>query len=510
MPAPESTYTNGLGDYLAQAGWNPREFARAINAWFDQCGQSSQRIHPTTAYSWVKRGFCPHQITADAAAVVLSHRLGCNLTAQDLWPGRGSIGPRSSQSTDELHGPWNVEHSLRYLARLVRADATQIRAIRPSDDDQVLATALDGVQHTPAPLREVTRGERVLPPMMDLIGSHIANLRRLDDLQGGGSVSLHYVNGELSTLLDLLDTSSYEPAIGQRLHLAAANLAQLAGWMHFDAGSMGAAQRYFFLGLRVGGDQLDPDARVNILGMLSYMCAHAGRTELAVDLAQTAQRLSGHATPLMRARAQQRLATAHAANGNVSKFRQHAEQARAWFDRKDQDETPASLYYLSNEQLDAENGLALVQLGASHPNQAQALWQEATTALTPLSTVDLQGSYQRSALLHGTFLAQAQRRIGDFDAAAASTALAASRLPVVQSHRCRALLRTLADDLAGDARRLARRRSSRHRAASLGACEGSTTQHALDLADPQSAAQFFATLTSALTPNSTPAEAGRR
>ncbi len=501
-PATTASVASPLAAYLAQAGWNPRELARQINAWFDRCGQPSQRIHPTAAYSWIKKGFCPYQATADAAAMVLSHHLGRNITADQLWPDRATVGHRSATATDELSSTWSLPHSISHLSTLVQADPTTVQAIRPSSAPEVLATALASITHQPTSLQEVTGAERVLPPMMELLESHIANLRRLDDLQGGGALSLHYVSGELAALLTLLTKASYSRAVGRRLHQAAANLAQLAGWMHFDAGSLGAAQRYFLLGLRVGGAQLDSDAQANILGMLSYMCAHEGDHSTAIELALAAHHRSGSTSPLMRARIAGRLASAYAAAGQLAPFRQHAEQARHWYERRHQDAAPASLYYLSTEQLDAESGLGLVQLAAIQPRHRRALLQEAQQQLQALASTDLEGGYQRSALLHGTFLAQAQRQTGAIDACAQTILLATQRLPVVQSRRCRALLRQVSDDLA----RMLSYHPPRGKAAGRPQALIPSQQCVVpQLSHAEGRQQFFSTVSAALGPDSVPA-----
>jgi len=67
----------------------------------------------------------------------------------------------------------------------------------------------------------------VLPEQVDLISSHVAALRRLDDRHGGGALSLRYVTAELRSVVDLVEYASYGPQVGRRLITIVADLAQL-------------------------------------------------------------------------------------------------------------------------------------------------------------------------------------------------------------------------------------------------------------------------------------------
>ena len=59
--------------------------------------------------------------------------------------------------------------------------------------------------------------DHVLPEQVDLISSHVAALRRLDDKHGGGALSLRYVTAELRSVADLVQYASYERDTGKQL-----------------------------------------------------------------------------------------------------------------------------------------------------------------------------------------------------------------------------------------------------------------------------------------------------
>jgi len=329
------------------------------------------------------------------------------------------------------------------LEDLTQAAEPDRARILPIHGGELITVALDPLNASAAPaaqLRAMLDGEPVLPPMVDLIDQHITALRRLDDRQGGGALSLRYVTGQLRAVLGLVNGAAYTPAIGRRLQDAAANLAQLAGWLSFDAGANGAAQRFFFLGLRLAANR---DCSTNILGMLTYTTAHTGNPADAVRLGLAAEQAARHLSVGMRARIAGRLATAHAAAGDLYAFRQAANQARILLGQRRPEDDPAALYYLSADQLAAETGQALIHLALRHPARARTLLNEAVELLAPLTSAGLRVDYQRSALLHGCFLALAQLHRADLEAACVAATTAVGRLPGVQSGRCRAFLRVL-------------------------------------------------------------------
>lgn len=443
--APED---GSLAACLRDAAWRPRELARVVNDRLDRLGKGNLRIHLTTPYSWLRHGYCPYQPTADIVAEVLSERLGRPITAATLWPDRAKSATSPSSSADRLEPRWSFGTVAAELGGLARSGEAERQAIRPVRRSELVDLALDGVRHSPAPLAQVIDGDRVMAPMMDLIGDHIAALRRLDDRQGGGALSVRYVSGELSTLVGLIKRAAYDTDVGTRLYAAAADLAQLAGWMHFDAGAIGASQRYFFLGLRAARADRDPTSAANILGMLAYQTAQAGQGPEAIRLAEAAEAASRGTSRAMQARAAGRLATAHAAAGNLDGFRAAADRARSLLVQRDSGDAPPSLYYLSVDQLNAETGQGLVDLAGTHSRTSRRLLGEAVELLNPLSSAGPSVEYQRSALLHGCYLAQAHVGRGELEQACLVGRVAVERLPSVQSRRCRLLLRRLATSLA--------------------------------------------------------------
>jgi hypothetical protein len=442
-----------LREFLRRAGYRPRQLAHAVNARLERRGLERNRIDPSTPYHWLRHGYRPYEPVPQIVAELVEERLGQRITVGMLWPGREQSDDGIREADDGLAGPWSGDGTLRMLDDLAGLGEVERREYRPVAGPPLINSALDGLALAPAqgagrlsapsPISAALRTERVLPPMMDLLSGHIAALRRLDDRQGGGALSLRYVTNELQGVLDLVRSSSYAMDVGRRLFTVVANLAQLAGWMHFDAGEAGCAQRYFLLGLRAARAAEDPACAANILGMLAYQAAHSGQAPEAVRLAEAAVRAAQPLDVTTRARIAGRLATAHASAGDVYGFRAASESARELWDRRGAEAGPAFLYYFTAEQLAAESGQALVDLARLNPGRKEALLAEATTLLRPLSTVSLQVDFQRSALLHGCYLAEAHLELGDLAGATGAVRSALPRAAGVQSGRCAARLHGL-------------------------------------------------------------------
>ncbi|MGH3910196.1 MAG: hypothetical protein ACRDRM_05130 [Pseudonocardiaceae bacterium] len=279
--------------------------------------------------------------------------------------------------------------------------------------------------------------------MLPVIRHHITELRRLDDRSGGGAVSLRYVRAELRALLDLIRHATFDAVVGQQLLAAAAELCQLAAWMWFDGGDVGRSQRAFLLGIRLARAAEEDDVLANMLGMLAYITAHGGESQQAMRLAEHAGVLARRGGPMLRCRIAGRLATVRAAAGDIYGYRAAADAARAQLAGSPPGETPPFLYYLSDSQLRAESGQALVHLAERNPAHRRALLNEAVEHLIPLTGADLRQDYQRSALLHGCYLTQAHLAAHDVESAARAASTALTRLPAVQSRRCVALLTRL-------------------------------------------------------------------
>ncbi|MGH3770028.1 MAG: hypothetical protein ACRDRW_01275 [Pseudonocardiaceae bacterium] len=101
---------------------------------------------------------------------------------------------------------------------------------------------------------------------------------------GGGytrSTLLHYTNQVVLPLLQ----GSYNDAIGRELMAATALLCDLCGWMSWDSGRQGLAQRYFIQALRLAQANGNRALGARILADLATQAHSLGDAASALDLA---------------------------------------------------------------------------------------------------------------------------------------------------------------------------------------------------------------------------------
>lgn len=273
------------------------------------------------------------------------------------------------------------------------------------------APAHQWLVHEPEPLVSGLSGRRVSAGLTDRFTTMIAELRRLDDVAGGGTV-LSLAQHEFDLVAGLLDEASYDERTGRTLHVLLAELGQLAGWGAYDAGQPGLAQRYNVAALRAAHSAGDRALGAHILGSTAKQAAHQGRSAEAVTLVETAlMGARGQETPSLRAELYVRLAYAAARSGDTTACTAAVSKARAQAEQLKPDDEPPWLYWVVPGWILAEAGDSLLQLPQA--DQAAALLDEGVALFDE--------SFTRDRQLYSIHLAEALAHPGpqrDLDAAA--------------------------------------------------------------------------------------------
>jgi hypothetical protein len=448
-----------LAEVLSRAEWGPRQLVTAINMRLSSQGRDKYRLDPTAAYPWLKRGYRPRPPIPDIAAAALSERLGYLLTAAQLWPEHDGSGEVSNAAADNLDGIACVDDLLWQLNDLTLTAITGAGRFVGASGADLAAAVLEQLHGVVLHAHRRAERESIPPQQVELIAAHVAALRRLDDRHGGGALSLRYVGAELRSVINLVEYVNLDTKTGQPLLTIVADLAQLLGWLQFDSGRYGAAERYLLLSVGVCRSLEAFDRAANAIGMLAYVSAFAGHGVQATRLVEAATRECARPDPILRARLLGREATAAAADGDLYRFRRASDTAMETLVKHRDDAAPSFLYYLAPQQLAAEAGQGLVTLAESTTASRRRLLAEAIDTLTgAVAGLDQpagaprQQQYPRSALLHSTFLAKAHLMRGDLEQGVEATRYALRRLDEVQSPRARAHLRALRPALARRAR----------------------------------------------------------
>jgi hypothetical protein len=299
--------------------------------------------------------------------------------------------------------------------------------------------------------------------LLDQIEQSIPLLQQLDDATGGGT-HLPYVSAQFRAVALLLSQHTYREGAERRIFRALAEIGQLAGWMAFDAGQHGLAQRYFLTALRAAREAGDNAVTAHVLADLGFQAASSGRGEEAVKVGQIAAQIAAKSPATVRASVATRLAYGCAVAGDLPQFDRAYKSGLDILADRGRGEEPAWMYFLTPGHLDCQAGYALVHAGvlagaAGDRKQERALarhGQELLSCGAYKAPVDYPG--QRRALFEGSWFAVAAACNGDLEQACAVGQIALQRTATVRSQRSADVLAVLArklrkhsrDDHVGD------------------------------------------------------------
>jgi tetratricopeptide (TPR) repeat protein len=191
----------------------------------------------------------------------------------------------------------------------------------------------------------------------------IAELRKMDDVVGGGS-ALALAQHEFGWVAALLDQARYDERTGRMLFVALAELGQLCGWAAYDAGRHALAQRYYVAALRATHSADDRPLGAHVLSCMAEQAARQGRPAEAVTLIETALAgMRGQQIPSLLAEIYGRQAYAFATVGDVTGCDAVISKLSTQIERLTPDSGPSWLYWVNPAPMTCEVGNALRQLG---------------------------------------------------------------------------------------------------------------------------------------------------
>lgn len=283
-PRAEPPANQALAAALDAAQWTPRTLVRALNPLLEAAGRTT--LHLTAGRGWL-RGSQPRSATVrQLTATVLTKATGTPHTEERLWG--VDTAKAEKNATDDLIGRRSLTDILDTATVWTATDPHEQAVLHPAPTSQLLSAVWDATRQDPRPALPSGGQDQVLPAFGDVLEGHLGRLRRLDDTAGGGALPQQYVRTELASVLGLLHHGSYNIDTGARLLAIASGMAQLAGWMAFDADLHAAAQRYQLLAIRLARAADEPTIVGNVLGMLSYQHAAAGDPPAARRYAEAA------------------------------------------------------------------------------------------------------------------------------------------------------------------------------------------------------------------------------
>jgi hypothetical protein len=352
-----------LAALMQVADFSHKSLARAVVVAAAQSGESITCDH-TYVSRWLKgsipRGNMP-QFIADA----IGRKLGRRLTIDDI--GMSGAAVSAMQPDLGLEYADKPEVAAMTVADLWRADL--------ADADQLVRAQPDSAAWNAASLRwlvappdgELTRtGNRAIGAMdVEMVRSTADAFSMLDGKFGGGHARralIQYLHTDVRPMLE----GKHSDTVGRELHSAVAEALLLAGWMSYDSGLHGIAQRYFIQALRMtqaAGDRL---LGGSILSAMSHQATFLGRYQDAATLARAAYAgPAGTLGPTMAAQFRAMEARALARLGDERGCDLALVEAENKLSQRTTDSDPPYIAYFDEVELAAEIGHCFRDLGRS-------------------------------------------------------------------------------------------------------------------------------------------------
>lgn len=289
MNEPNDALASLIAEADGRAGCSWAGLARRVNDLGAEQGLAL-RYDYTAVHRWVKRGEKPRVPVPGLVAQALSEKLGRPVNAAEF----GMADEVSLASRALTYSP-NTSTTVDTIIELGKADAKRRSVIKAPFVLAALA----------APSRDwliSTLGETVSDRGPRKVGMRqVAGIREMfaifqemDVMRGGGHARTALVEYMNSYVLPLTK-EKHEEAVQRAIYEAAAEQAYLVGWMAYDDGQHGLAERYLIQSLRLANASGNAVLGAHVLAGMSdqanllghpheaLMLARAGRSGITVN-----------------------------------------------------------------------------------------------------------------------------------------------------------------------------------------------------------------------------------
>ncbi|MET9553263.1 XRE family transcriptional regulator [Streptomyces sp. NPDC006645] len=240
-------------------------------------------------------------------------------------------------------------------AVLMAVDRRTFLAVTPA---ALGSLALQWATIEPAPADRVTGGRPVDPAFVGRLEESAQGLTSMSTEHRQHTSPL--LDGYLETVVNLLEHSSYNRALGKRLHTLASTLAQTVAWHRFDHEHHAAANRYWHAAVHSAHEAGNTDMGAGALSDIAYQSIWLGRPRAAVDCLGHA--LSRTSNPTARTLLSLRKARAHAMLGEARDCYRELARAERLLDSTTE-EAPRWCAWMSPADLAVDTGRCLIDLG---------------------------------------------------------------------------------------------------------------------------------------------------
>ncbi|MEU3163066.1 hypothetical protein [Streptosporangium sp. NPDC006930] len=348
----------------AERGWTYQDLVTIIAR---RVGNMARRREK--AWRWEHWGTTPDRDTQLALAAELG--VGEELLITHPWPDWLPVGDPIS-----VDFSWDQAGSMLALNQALEKAMMDRRGFMQLTGMSLTAFATDWLNVEPTQLMSVLRGGRITGEFVAQIEAGLPRLRLLGD-NYGGQHARKLLDAELGMVVEVMEKSSYTPAVAQRLHGLAAELGRLAGFASFDAGLHSAAQRYWVSAVHSAHAAGDRAVGANILKSIALQCYDFGKFADFLAIARTAYASAGDVTPRTASMLAVRLASAYATVGDTTESHRLIGIADTQFERGTRDEDPSWVGWFDEGAFHDHVSVCHLDLGNlrladSHLEKAQA------------------------------------------------------------------------------------------------------------------------------------------
>ncbi|MGH4025186.1 MAG: hypothetical protein ACRDRV_11470 [Pseudonocardiaceae bacterium] len=245
------------------------------------------RYDYTAVHRWVKRGEKPRPPVPSLLAQALSEKLGRRVSPIDF-----GMSNDESLAARSLDYSANLSTTIDTIVELGEADKRRRSVIKAPF--VLAALAIPSRNWLLSTLDETVgdRGPRKIGMrQVSGIREMFSLFQEMDVMRGGGHARTALVEYMNSYVLPLTK-EKHEPLVQRAIYEAAAEQAYLVGWMAYDDGQHGLAQRYLIQSLRLAKASENPVLGAHVLAGMSDQANLLGHPHEALMLAR-AGRASG-------------------------------------------------------------------------------------------------------------------------------------------------------------------------------------------------------------------------
>lgn len=279
-----------LAELVVEAGYSEGGLARRVNEL--GLAEGLRLTYDYSAvYRWVRKGQRPEPPVPQLIAQALSERLGRQIRPSDFgMTDTASLAARALTYSSDVAGTIDTILELGRTElksrgvqrrRMMAAPFVLAAAAAPSRD--WLLSTLDETASDDGPRKIGMR-------QVDGIRQMFKIMQEMDVMRGGGHARVALVEYLSGYVLPLVRRQHDQEAVQLALYEAAAEQAYLVGWMAYDDGQHGLAQRYLIQSLRLAGASKNKVLGAHVLAGMSDQANLLGYPEEALALARVGQR----------------------------------------------------------------------------------------------------------------------------------------------------------------------------------------------------------------------------